>query len=95
MITLIDIDAYVLKAEVVGEVVFLHMDYKFEKFTKSIYKELLVQWEIILEELKDSGIKVVATLIPDEWEKVKKWQVMFGLMPSYVIEDKILFRREL
>ena len=95
MITLIDIDAYVLKAEVEGEVVFIHMDYKFDTFTKSIYKELLVQWEIILEELKEKGIKVVATLIPESWEKTRKWQAMFGLIPSYVIEDKILFRRDL
>ena len=95
MITLIDVDAYVLHAEIDKGVAFLHMDYKFEKFTKSIYKELLIQFELILEELKSNGIKAVASIIPENWGKVRKWQEMFGLIPTYTIEDKILFRREL
>ena len=95
MITLIDIDCYELKAEIDGTVVYLHMEYKFNKFTKSIYQELLIQWESILNNLKENGIKVVATLIPNDWDKVKKWQTMFGLVPTHIIGDKLLFRREL
>lgn len=95
MITLIDIDTYTLRAEIEGEVAFLHMDYKLEKFTKGVYEELLIQWDFVLKELKNNGIKVVASFIPDKCEKVKKWQIMFGLVPIYTIGSRLLFRREL
>lgn len=93
MIVLIDTDVYKLQAEVIDEVAFLHMDYNLPKFTKTIYKELLLQWWIILEKLKVSGIEAVASLIPENWDKVHKWQEMFGLEPTHVIDGKILFRR--
>ena len=95
MITLIDTDLYALKAEIDGPIAFLHMNYKPEVFTKSVYCELLLQWDEILKRLKESGIQVVASLIPKEWDKVQKWQGMFGLTPTHEVEDKILFRREL
>ena len=95
MITLINTDSYELKAEIDGPVAFLHMDYKLQGFTKSMYYELLLQWEEILKNLKENGIQVVASLIPKEWSKVQKWQGMFGLTPTHEVQDKILFRREL
>lgn len=95
MITLLDTDVYTLKAEIENEVAFMHMDYKLPEFTKGIYKELLAQWFEVMNTLKLNGIKVVASIIPDDCEKAKKWQEMFGLSAACEVQDTILFRRVL
>lgn len=92
---LYDCPIYTLKGQPHEDTMFLHFNYKPNKFTKSVYENLLVQWSLILDEIKSQGYKYVASVIDEDWSKERKWQVMFGLSPEYQIEHNIFYRMEL
>ena len=93
MIILLETDVYKLSAEVQGSTYHLHFDYKLPKFTKFIYKALLSQWFIILEELKRRGVTEVTSAVPDSATKTHKWQLMFGLEEYDEYAEGTLYRR--
>lgn len=95
MILLLETPLYKLQAEVDGTTYYLHFDYKLEVFNKTVYEALLDQWVLILKELKERGVKKVASGIPKGWDKVMKWQVMFGLSPVKETEDLVIFEMEI
>lgn len=95
MILLLDTPVYKLQAEVDGTTYYLHMDYKLDKFSKSIYLSIFEQWVLILDELKKRGVKKVASAIPEGWDKVMKWQTMFGLSPTKQQGEFIIFELEI
>lgn len=94
--TLIDTPVYKLDAEEYeGDVYFLHFDYKLPIFNATIYKVLLEQWSLILEQLRARGVKWIASCIPKSEPKVQKWQTMFGLEMYAETENDFLYRMEL
>lgn len=95
MITLLDTVVFTLKAEEDLEegVYYLHMDYKFPVFNKTILKSLFAQWKLILEELDKRGIHTVASVIPKQDTKVIKWQKIFGLVEVERHDNLIIFER--
>lgn len=95
MILLLDTPVYKLQAEVDGSTYYIHMDYKLETFSKSIYLNLFEQWSLILKELKAKGVKKVASAIPHGWDKVMKWQTMFGLSPVKENDKFVIFEMEI
>lgn len=86
-------DAF-LDGEISAGCMFLHVEVKAEKFTKSMYKEFLAIWVEVMEQLKQKGIDFVYSCIPKD-KKILKWQQMFGLSPIAEVGEYYLCRREL
>lgn len=95
MINLVDNEYYELKAEISGSWLYLHLNYKIEKFTKTVYKIMLEQWVEILDNLKDSGVTEVRSIIPNDEEKTKKFQLMLGMEEYLMYEPLTVYRRVL
>ena len=95
MIVLLENDIYKLSAEdnVEPNVYYLHFEYKLTSFTKSIYKSFLIQWLLILDELKERGIEEVKSIIPQEEIKIQKFQIMFGMEEYATTDEHIIYRR--
>lgn len=90
---LLETEDYQLRGQLLPEsVLFLHFNYYGETFTKSTYEKLMDTWAIVLSNLREQGVKAVASLIPEEENKIRKFQVMFGLEPHVQVEDKIIYR---
>lgn len=71
---------------------FLHFEWKGAKFTTAKYKEVLANWDAILDAFRQMGIPEVFSAIPHDWEKERKWQTMFGLEP-FAENDKAVYYR--
>lgn len=95
MITLLENDFYSLKAEAKDTTYFMHFDYKLPVFNKTIYKLLLSQWVLVLEEFKKDGIEDIQSIIPVEETKIQKFQGMFGLEEYNRNESYSFYKRVL
>lgn len=90
--TLVETDNYTLECELNLDVVLLHLEYTGEKFTKTIYKDMLEDWIDILDTLASKGVGEIMAFIKKD-DKICKWQEMFGLSPLLEFEDSVLYRR--
>lgn len=90
--TLVELDEMLLEGELHHGNMFLHFEFKGEKFTKSLYVDFLEIWDITINSLKERGINEVFSFIPKD-NKIAKWQEMFGLTLLIEFEDNYLYRR--
>ena len=91
-LVLVETPIYVLKAELNLEAIFLHLEYKSERFTKTMYKSMLEDWLDITTALKESNVKEVYSCVPEGDKKIRRWQTMFGLEPLFVSDEIIIYR---
>jgi len=92
---LVETPLYKLSGELESGSLVLHLDYLKDKFTKSIYKQMLSDWLDITEGLKEAGVAEVFSAIAKDEHKICKWQAMFGLEPYKYTDEAIIYRREL
>jgi hypothetical protein len=92
-VILLETEDYQLTGQLSEEgVMFLHFNYYSENFSKGVYESMLDTWSSVLEDFKSQGIKAVASLIPEHENKIRKFQVMFGLEPHAQVGNNILYR---
>jgi hypothetical protein len=84
-----------IAGEVVDNDLFIHFDYYKEMFTKSNYTEMLDIWSIVLDSLKETGVKIIYTCVPNINTKAQKFQAMFGLAAYKENEQATIYRMEL
>lgn len=86
-------------AEFSGEMqdncMFLHFKFTGDKFTKSIYNELLDMWAEFCDFMRDSGHQRVYSNIPKDDRKAMKWQGLFGMYPIGETETHIVYEGDL
>jgi len=80
-----------LEAEVVDEIVFIHLEIR--EWTPSKYKKMKYYWQVVLLSLKNKGIDDIYTVIPDGDDKLYKFQTMFGFKEYSRQGGTILFNR--
>lgn len=92
---LIDIEEATLEGELHNDNLFLHVEYKGEKFSPSIYKKFLRLWKKVLKALKEKGVEEVFSFITTKDAKIAKWQEMFGMTPLLETQSHVLYRRKI
>lgn len=93
--TLLETPKFLLEGEVNLQTLFLHLTFTGECFTKSVYKDMLEDWVEVCEDLKARGIDEVMSFIPNNQDKVCKWQSLFGLSPFLEFDTHTMYRRTL
>lgn len=84
--TVIDNESGRLSIEIKdGEFLFIHLELK--RWSKDFYKEYLITWEYIKQELKDRGFKDIYCIIPLD-PKIHKFETMFGFETIVELHDK-------
>jgi hypothetical protein len=74
---------------------YIHFVYTKHKFTLSDYKELLFTWDVIMQGLNDTGIKIVYACIPKVNTKTNKFTELFGFTPYQETESNTIYRMDL
>ena len=75
--------------------VFIHCKVNRKKWGVSLYKKLYVMLQHIGVYLKEMGYTKVHSLIPDNDDKLYKFQLMFGFTSEYSVNGAILLSRNL
>ena len=70
-------------------IVNLHLNFKAEEFTLSLYKKMLVGLEEIKDEFKKKGVTEIFCIIPTDDKKLLKFEEMMGfeLFKEITIEE--------
>lgn len=95
MFPIIEIEQGQLAGEIVEGKLFLHFNYHQDKFSKMDYLEMLDKWILVIEEFKKSDVTEVFSCINKNDDKVRKFQTMFGLEPTYENETHVVYRGEI
>lgn len=71
---------------------FLH--FTTTKWSHNIYKDFLLRWTLFLSEMKGMKYENVYAAIPKDDSRLLKFHSMFGMLPVYIDEEKIITRRK-
>ena len=91
MMTMIDDDCMKLRAELVDEFVFLHLE--LFDWSKELYKAFKETFSDIKTVLSDSGYEDVWIFIPNDDEKLLKFERMFGFeIVGYCADNYLMWQ---